>query len=79
METTIIQIKKDTAKALKERKQYARQSYDEVIKNLMDDANQEVLTEKEKKDINEALLDVKAGRIHKIENVAKELNIKLRD
>ncbi len=51
METTMVQIKKDTAKLLKDFKQYNRQSYDEVIRNLVQEAKAEPLTEKEKKDI----------------------------
>ena len=62
----MIQIKKETAKALKERKQYDRQSYDEIIKNLINDSDSESLTKKNRKAIEEALLEVKAGKIHKI-------------
>jgi len=77
METTMIQIKKNTAKALKELKQYSRQSYDEIIGSLIMGSKAEPLTETDKKKIEEALTDVKKRKIHKIEDVAKELNIKL--
>ena len=78
METTMIQIKKDTAKILKELKQYTKQSYDEVIKTLVQEAKSESLTEKERKDVEEALNDVRKGRIYKIENIAKQFGVKLK-
>ena len=74
----MIQVKKETAKLLKEFKKFSRQSYDEVIRSLMDSNGAEYLTEKEKKDIEEALNDVKIGRIYKIEQVAKEFGVKLK-
>ena len=37
------------------------------------------LTEKEKKDVEEALEDVRAGRIYSIEEVARELNVNLKN
>ncbi len=79
MENTLIQIKKETAKSLRELKKYNRQSYDEVIKKLINESKEEGLTEKEKKDIEEALLDVKQGRVYKIEDVAKGFGVKLRN
>lgn len=78
METTLVQIKKDTAKLLKGLKQYSRQSYDEVIKNLIQIAKAEALTEKEKKDVEEALEDIREGRVYPIEDVAKEFGVKLK-
>ena len=78
METTMIQLKKDTVKILKDLKKYSRQSYDEIIKNLINNSEAEALTEGEMKDIEQALKDVKSGRVHKIEDVAKNLDIKLK-
>ena len=79
METTMIQVKKETAKMLKEMKQYNRQSYDEIIKNMVNEARAERLTDKDMKDIEEALKDIKEGRVYKIEDVAKEFGIKLKE
>lgn len=78
METTIIQIKKETAHLLKEFKKFNRQSYDEVIRNLMESAEAECLTKKEMKDIEEALNDVKRGKVYKIEDIAREFGIRLK-
>tara|TARA_Y100000294_G_C8487403_1_gene309323 strand:- start:506 stop:745 length:240 start_codon:yes stop_codon:yes gene_type:complete len=77
METTIIQVKKDTAKLLKSLKLYSRQSYDEIIRNLVQESKAEALTEKEKKDIEEALQDIREGKVYPIEDVAEELGVKL--
>ncbi len=75
----MIQIKKDTAKLLKELKQYSKQSYDEIIRNLVREARAESLTERERKDIEDALNDVRKGKVYKIEDVAKEMGVKLKD
>ena len=77
METTLIQVKKQTAELLKGLKKYNRQSYDEIIKNLVLEANAEKLTESEKKDVEQALEDVRKGRVHRIEDVARQLKVKL--
>lgn len=74
----MIQVKKETAKLLKEFKKFGRQSYDEVIRSLMESTGAEYLTQKERKDIEEALNDVKIGRIYKIKDVAKEFGVKLK-
>ena len=78
MKTTMIQIKKETAKLLKDRKEYNRQSYDEIINDLLQDTDSEAITGKEAQDIKEALQDVAAGRFSPIEDVAKRLNVNLK-
>ncbi len=77
MAVTTIQIKTDTLKRLKEMKVYARESYDEVINNILDNDEVEVLTEEDIKEIEEGLADVKAGRIRSIESIAKEFGVEL--
>lgn len=74
----MIQIKKDTAKRLKELKEYNKQSYDEIINNLLLEIKAEPLSAKEKEDIEEALEDIRDGRIYPIEDVARELGVKLK-
>ncbi len=74
----MIQIKKDTAKRLKELKEYNKQSYDEIINHLILEIKAEPLSAKEKKDVEEALEDVRAGRVYPIEDVAKELGVRLK-
>ena len=79
METTMIQVKKETAKALKEIKQYSKQSYDEIIRILINVSKAESLTEKERKNVEEALMDVKQGKIYRIEDLADEFKIRLKN
>ncbi len=78
METTMIQVKKETAERLKRLKDYRRQSYDELINKLIAAEESETLTEQDIKEIKQGLDDVKAGRTRSLEAVAKELGIKLR-
>jgi len=77
MSVTTIQIKSETLHKLKSLKEYARESYDEVINNLIGDNEAEILTEEEIVAIKEGLEDVKAGRIHSIEEVASEFGVEL--
>ena len=67
-----------TLDKLKTLKNYERQSYDEVLNNLMDSCEEESLSEEEINEIQEGLEDIKKGRIYSIESVAKELGISLK-
>ncbi len=73
----MIQIKKDTAEELKKLKEYNRQSYDEIIRKLIE-ANEDILTDEDINDIKKGLEDIKAGRTTPIEEVAKNLGVKLK-
>tara|TARA_Y100000310_G_C20175982_1_gene575860 strand:- start:160 stop:399 length:240 start_codon:yes stop_codon:yes gene_type:complete len=77
MTVTTIQIKTDTLERLKKMKVYSRESYDEVINNILDNDEVEVLTEKDIKEIEEGLADVKAGRTYSEKEIAKEFGVKL--
>jgi len=77
MEKTTIQITKQTLERLQMMKKYERQPYDEVLNSLFDEINEEILTPAEIDEIKRGLEDVKMGRVHPIEKVAKELGIKL--
>ena len=77
MATTMVQLKKDTARRLQDLKKYPRETYDEVINSLIDTQEEEPITEQELKEIEEGLEDIRKGRIHRIEDVAKELKVKL--
>ena len=78
METTTIQINFETLERLKSLKNMERQSYDEVLNNLIDNCEEENLTEEEINEIQKGLEDIKRGRVYPIESVAKELGIILR-
>ena len=55
-----------------------KQSYDDILNNLIDNIEEETLSEEEIKDIQKSLNDIKKGRVHSIEEVAKELGITLK-
>ena len=74
----MIQIKKDTAESLKNLKDYNRQSYDEIIRKLIETNDEDILTNEDINDIKQGLEDIKAGKIRPIEKVAKDLGIKLK-
>jgi len=78
MEKTTIQINLETLERLKALKKMERQSYDEVLNNLLDNCEEESLSEEEIEDIKIALENVKRGKVKPIEQVARELGIILR-
>lgn len=78
MGKTTIQIDKNTLEKLKNLKKYERQSYDDVLNGIINDIEEESLNEEEIKDIQEALENVRQGKVKPIELVAKELGIILK-
>ena len=75
MEKTTIQINFGTLERLKSIKKFERQSYDELLNNLIDNREEESLSEEEIEDIKIALENVKRGKVKPIEQVARELGI----
>ena len=67
METTTIQISKDLLKKLQDMKLYIKESYEEVIWDLVEDHME--LSEETKKNIKEAEADVSAGRVVSFDSV----------
>ena len=78
MKKTTIQINIETLERLKALKSMERQSYDEVLNNLIDNSEEESLSEEEIEDIKLALENVKKGKVKPIEQIARELGITLR-
>jgi predicted CopG family antitoxin len=78
MEKTTIQINNETLERLKSLKNSERQSYDELLNNLINNCEDESLSEEEIEDIKIALENVKRGKVKPIEQVARELGIILR-
>jgi len=70
---TTIQISEDLLETLKKRKLYAKESYEEVIWDLIEDTME--LNEETKKRIDIAREDIKAGRYYTHEQVKKELGL----
>lgn len=78
MEKTTIQINQSTLERLKAMKSLDRQSYDEILNNLLDNADEETLSKEEIEEIKIGLENVRKGKVKSIEQVAKELGIVLR-
>ena len=78
MEKTTIQVNFETLERLKALKNFERQSYDELLNNLIENSNEESLSEEEINEIQKGLEDVKKGRVYSIEVVARELGIALK-
>ena len=77
MVVTSIQVKEHTLHRLKEHKYFERQSYDAVINRILDEVEDETLSDDEIDDLKAALQEVKEGKLHKLEDVARELGISL--
>ncbi len=78
MTKTTIQVSYNTLEKLKTFKKYNKQSYDEIIGEVLDYAADDYLTSEEIEDIKEALDEVKRGKTISIEEVAKKYKIKLK-
>jgi len=74
---TTIQVNTETLERLKMFKQHEKDSYDVTLNILLDDAEEDVLSDEEIVEIQEALENVKQGKVKSIEQVAKELGIVL--
>lgn len=70
---TTIQISNELLKELKKRKMFAKESYEEVIWDLIEDATD--LSEETIKDIKQAEKEFKEGKCSTLEEVKKELGL----
>ncbi|MBU1975317.1 MAG: hypothetical protein KKG59_02840 [Nanoarchaeota archaeon] len=70
---TTIQISQKLVKELKDRKLYDKESYEEVIWDLLEDTME--LSEETKKHIEKSRKDFKNGRTYSHEQVKKELGL----
>ncbi len=78
MEKTTIQISQSTLERLKSIKRFERQSYDDLLNNILNEVEEEIMSKEEIEEIKIALENVKRGNVKPIEQVAKELGIILR-
>ena len=78
MEKTTIQINESTLRKLKALKTMERQSYDELLNNLIDNQEEETMSDEELAEIQKGLEDIKKGRVKRIEQAIKELGIVLK-
>ncbi len=70
---TTIQVSEQLVDTLKKRKQYNKESYEEVIWDLMEDTTE--INEETKKEIEQARADYKAGKFYTHEQVKKRLGL----
>jgi RNA polymerase-interacting CarD/CdnL/TRCF family regulator len=70
---TSIQISEKLQKELIRRKLFDRETYEEVIWDLIE--NSQELSEQTKKEIAEARAEIKAGKVHTLAEVKKKLGL----
>ena len=70
---TTIQISQELLAKLKERKLYAKESYEEVIWDALEDSME--LSAETLKHIKQSEADIAAGRVHTLDQVKKELGL----
>jgi len=71
--STSIQVSDELQKELMNRKFIDKETYEEVIWNLIEDTLE--LSEETKREIEEARAEVKAGKYHTMAQVKKELKL----
>ena len=71
--STTIQISEKLHNELIKRKFFDRETYEEVIWDMVEDA--EELNEQTKRDIAQARAEIKAGKVHSLTKVKKELGL----
>lgn len=70
---TTIQISEKLQNTLKMKKLYEKESYEEIIWNLIEDTME--LSKEAKIMLRKAEEDIKSGRVHTFEQVKKELKL----
>ncbi len=70
---TSIQISKRLQKELLKRKFFDKETYEEVIWDMIED--NEELNDQTKKELAEARAEVKSGKIHSLAKVKKEMGL----
>ncbi len=70
---TTIQISEELRKQLQERKLYEKESYEEVIRDLIEDTLE--LNEQTKKEMAQSRAEIKAGKFLTLEQVKKKYGL----
>lgn len=70
---TTIQVSEKLVKELKQRKLYNKESYEEIIWDLVEDSQE--INEATKRLIAQAEKEFKTGKVHSLEAVKKELGL----
>ena len=76
MPPTTIQLQPEVKDSLDQLKRHPRESYNEVIKRLVETRiDEEPLSEEAMNGIEEALEDIRQGRLHTEEEIRKEFGV----
>ena len=70
---TTIQVSEKLQKELVKRKMYDKETYEEVIWDIMEDTQE--LDKETKKEMAQARQEIKEGKYHTLEEVKKELGL----
>lgn len=70
---TTIQVSEELVEALKQKKIYHKESYEEVIWDLLEDTME--LSEETKKQVEKARKEFKEGKFYTLEEIKKELDL----
>ncbi|MBI4439791.1 hypothetical protein HY638_02365 [Candidatus Woesearchaeota archaeon] len=74
---TTVQLKDQTLERLKYFKEASKESYDEIINKILDDVEEGELSDETIEDLKKGIREIRGGKGESIEDVAKELGIKL--
>ena len=70
---TTIQVSKELAGALQEKKMYGKESYEDIIWDLLEDSME--LSQETKKEIEKAKREIQNGKYYTHDQVKKELGL----
>ncbi len=70
---TTIQVSTTLLQELKHKKLYDKESYEEIIWDLLEDTME--ITEETKHEIEQARKEIKRGKVHSLESIKKELGL----
>lgn len=72
-ETTSIQVSKELLEELKGRKMYDKESYEDIIRDLLEDSME--ISEETKRNIEQSQRDFAEGKTYTLEEVEKRLGL----
>jgi hypothetical protein len=73
MAVTTIQVSTDLLEQLKARKLYDKESYEEVIHDILEDTKE--LNEQTKKELAQSRAEIKAGKVHTLDHIKKKYRL----
>lgn len=74
METTTIQVTRELTNALRFKKMYDKESYEDIIWDLIEDSKE--VNEETKKEIAQGLVEIRAGKTISLEQLKKKYSLR---